>query len=98
MHFRSEESMLGAFLDYWQENFPDVITGWNVQLFDMPYICNRVEYILLVWAVIYGRIIWGETISLQSWVGIVIIVTGGIYIFYRERINEQILATDQTIR
>jgi len=46
MHFRSEESMLGAFLEYWQANFPDVITGWNVQLFDMPYICNRVERIL----------------------------------------------------
>ena len=46
MHFRSEESMLGAFLEYWQANFPDVITGWNVQLFDMPYICNRVNRIL----------------------------------------------------
>ena len=46
MHFRSEESMLGAFLEFWQANFPDVITGWNVQLFDMPYICNRVERIL----------------------------------------------------
>ena len=46
MHFRSEEGMLGAFLEYWQENFPDVITGWNVQLFDMPYICNRIERIL----------------------------------------------------
>ena len=46
MHFRSEESMMHAFLDYWQANYPDVITGWNVQLFDMPYICNRVERIL----------------------------------------------------
>ena len=46
MHFRSEESMLGAFLEYWQENYPDVITGWNVQLFDMPYIHNRIERIL----------------------------------------------------
>ena len=46
MHFRSEESMLGAFLEYWQENFPDVITGWNVQLFDMPYIHNRIDRIL----------------------------------------------------
>ena len=46
MHFRSEESMLGAFLDYWQENYPDVITGWNVQLFDMPYIHNRINRIL----------------------------------------------------
>ena len=46
MHFRSEESMLGAFLEYWQENYPDVITGWNVQLFDMPYIHNRIDRIL----------------------------------------------------
>ena len=46
MHFRSEESMMNAFLDYWQANYPDVVTGWNVQLFDMPYICNRIERIL----------------------------------------------------
>ena len=46
MHFRSEESMMHAFLDYWQTNYPDVVTGWNVQLFDMPYICNRIERIL----------------------------------------------------
>ena len=46
MHFRSEESMMNAFLDYWQQNYPDVVTGWNVQLFDMPYICNRIERIL----------------------------------------------------
>ena len=46
MHFRSEESMLGAFLDFWQENYPDVVTGWNVQLFDMPYIHNRIYRVL----------------------------------------------------
>ena len=46
MHFRHEESMLAAFIDFWQENYPDVITGWNVQLFDMPYIHNRVNRIL----------------------------------------------------
>ena len=46
MHFRSEEGMLNAFLGYWQDNYPDVVTGWNAQLFDMPYIANRVERIL----------------------------------------------------
>jgi DNA polymerase elongation subunit (family B) len=25
------------------ENYPDVITGWNVQLFDIPYIYRRIE-------------------------------------------------------
>jgi DNA polymerase elongation subunit (family B) len=46
MHFRHEESMLGAFLEFWQANYPDVVTGWNVQLFDMPYIHNRIDRIL----------------------------------------------------
>ena len=46
MHFRTEEGMLNAFLGYWQDNYPDVVTGWNVQLFDMPYIANRIERIL----------------------------------------------------
>ena len=46
MHFRSEETMLMAFLQYWNENCPDVVTGWNVQLFDIPYIARRIDRIL----------------------------------------------------
>ena len=46
MHFNSEESMLSAFLDYWSANCPDVVTGWNVQLFDIPYIARRIDRIL----------------------------------------------------
>jgi len=46
MHFRTEESMLNAFLGYWNENYPDVVTGWNVQLFDIPYIARRITRVL----------------------------------------------------
>ena len=46
MHFRTEESMLTAFLGYWNDNCPDVITGWNVQLFDIPYIARRIDRLL----------------------------------------------------
>ena len=46
MHFKTEESMLKAFLRYWMENYPDVITGWNVQLFDIPYIVRRFDRVL----------------------------------------------------
>ena len=41
MHFQTEEGLLKAFLHDWQANCPDVITGWNVQLFDMPYCRSR---------------------------------------------------------
>ena len=46
LEFQTEQGLLKAFLHYWISNFPDVITGWNVQLFDMPYIIKRIERIL----------------------------------------------------
>ena len=39
----SEEHLLRSFLAYWQTDFPDVLTGWNVELYDVPYICGRLE-------------------------------------------------------
>ena len=38
-----EEHLLLSFIAYWQDNFPDILTGWNVELYDVPYICGRVE-------------------------------------------------------
>ena len=34
------------FLNYWQSNCPDIITGWNIKFFDIPYIVNRFRKIL----------------------------------------------------
>ena len=38
-----EEHLLRSFLHYWGTSFPDVLTGWNVELYDIPYICGRLE-------------------------------------------------------
>ena len=45
-HCADEQELLQRYLAWWTENYPDVITGWNVQLFDVPYICNRLSRIL----------------------------------------------------
>ncbi len=42
-HCHSEQELLGHFIDYWMVDVPDVITGWNIQLFDIPYICKRLN-------------------------------------------------------
>ena len=44
--FWKEEDMLKDFLAWWAENTPDIITGWNVKLFDIPYICRRIDRVL----------------------------------------------------
>lgn len=42
----SEDTMLLGFITYMQEDHPDVITGWNVESFDIPYICVRICNVL----------------------------------------------------
>ena len=44
--FWSEQEMLLDFLTWWTQNTPDVITGWNCNLYDIPYICRRMERVL----------------------------------------------------
>ena len=41
-----EYNLLKTFLEWWEENCPDVITGWNTNLFDIPYLLARTERIL----------------------------------------------------
>ena len=40
----SERELLTNYLNWWsrEENCPDVVTGWNSRLFDIPYIVNRI--------------------------------------------------------
>ena len=38
----SETHLLKEFLIFWEKHQPDIITGWNTEFFDIPYICNRI--------------------------------------------------------
>ena len=40
-----EFEMMELFLNWWADNIPDIITGWNCKFFDIPYIVNRLEKI-----------------------------------------------------
>ena len=44
--FNEEEDLLRAFLDIWELESPDVVTGWNVRFFDIPYLVNRMKNLL----------------------------------------------------
>ena len=45
-HCPSEYKLLSSFINYWMYNVPDVVTGWNIQLYDVPYICKRLNRVL----------------------------------------------------
>ncbi len=41
--FEAEDAMLDAFVEYLDESDPDVLTGWNFEDFDAPYLLDRME-------------------------------------------------------
>ena len=43
-----EAALLDSFLEIWNssEYNPDVITGWNIEFFDIPYLVNRIKRVL----------------------------------------------------
>jgi DNA polymerase elongation subunit (family B) len=40
---RDEQQLLKEFIVWWQDNYPDVITGWNTEFFDIPYLVRRID-------------------------------------------------------
>ena len=40
---KDEQALLTQFLEFWSKSHPDVITGWNTDFFDMPYLIRRIE-------------------------------------------------------
>ena len=41
-----EHHLLSSFIQWWIENTPDVVTGWNCEFFDIPYIAGRLNRVL----------------------------------------------------
>lgn len=46
--FRTEYELLNDFINWWmiESNTPEVVTGWNSELYDMPYLVRRIDRIL----------------------------------------------------
>jgi DNA polymerase elongation subunit (family B) len=43
---KNENDLLDKFIQIWLNFDPDVVTGWNIDYFDIPYIVNRVKKLL----------------------------------------------------
>ncbi len=46
IYCQNETILLTSFLSYWRKNLPEVITGWNSQMYDIPYLAGRINRIL----------------------------------------------------
>ena len=41
-----ERELLHKFVYHWSKTSPDIVTGWNCEFFDIPYLINRIKRIL----------------------------------------------------
>ena len=44
--YDTEQNLLKAFIIDWADNYPDILTGWNTDGFDIIYLINRVTKVL----------------------------------------------------
>jgi len=51
IHCDNEKDLLRQYIDYCVERRPDILTGWNIINFDIPYMVNRIKKVLgKLWA------------------------------------------------
>ena len=46
--FKTERDLLNDFIAWWmtEDNTPEVISGWNIELYDIPYLVRRLDRVL----------------------------------------------------
>ena len=63
-----------------------------------PSVVSPFEYSILLWSSLSGWIFFNEIPGTNTIVGMIIIVSCGIYIFMRERVQEQSIVTEKPLR
>ena len=63
-----------------------------------PAVVSPFEYSILFWSPLVGWLYFDEIPSLNTVIGILIIVLSGVYIFMREKAQNQSLATEKPLR
>ena len=46
IYCKNEKELLSKFINYFTSDYPDILSGWNSEFFDVPYIINRITRLL----------------------------------------------------
>ena len=63
-----------------------------------PSVVSPFEYSILLWSSLSGWIFFDEVPEINTILGMFIIVTCGVYIFVREKAQEQSIVTEKPLR
>ena len=63
-----------------------------------PSVVSLYEYSLIVWAILTGYVLFDSVPTLKTLVGVSIIISAGVYIYFREKVRDQLIVSENPIR
>ena len=67
---------------------------FNAYSIASPSVVSIYEYSLIIWSILTGFILFDNIPTLRTFIGVVIIIGAGLYIYMREKTQEQLIVTD----
>ena len=76
-------------------SFYFVFTAYSIA---SPSAVSLFEYSLIIWSIITGYLLFNDIPNLRTFMGVLLIISAGIYIYIREKVKDQYIATENPIR
>ncbi len=67
---------------------------FNAYSIASPSVVSLYEYSLIIWSILTGYIVFNNIPTIRTLVGVIIIISAGIYIYLREKAKDQMIITD----
>jgi len=75
--------------------FAFVFNAYNM---GSPSTVSLFEYSLIIYSIFIGYFIFNESPPIRTLIGALIIISAGIYIYFREKVKDQLIVTENPIR
>jgi len=59
-----------------------------------PSVVSLYEYSLIIWSILTGYILFNNIPTTRTFIGVSIIIGAGVYIYFREKVKDQMIVTD----
>ena len=67
---------------------------FNAYSIASPSVVSLYEYSLIIWSILTGFILFNDIPTVRTFMGVSIIIGAGIYIYFREKVKDQMIVTD----
>ena len=67
---------------------------FNAYSIASPSVVSLYEYSLIIWSIITGYLLFDNIPTVRTFIGVSIIIGAGVYIYFRERVKDQLIVTD----